>query len=163
MLKFSNPVKKNEFSCSQHILRFSDQGDKMQFLWSPFINIDSRELGSEAINKIIKEIEKFKKIKILLLPENEIDDSSIDVIINLISNPEISLEILDLGGNNITEAGAKKLFAAAQERESLCELFLRGNPKISMVCIKEIEEFMAQRKQKSLKAKPLKAKRRKIK
>lgn len=104
--------------------------------------------------KLLKELEELKTIKILLLSDNDIDDSAIPAIVALISNPKVSLERLDLGGNNITEEGAKKLLAAAKEKESLCELVLSGNPEISDECIKEVETLMETREKKKRSASP---------
>jgi Ran GTPase-activating protein (RanGAP) involved in mRNA processing and transport len=127
------------------MLQFSKP--KLFILSSPILTFDSRKLGTPRTIKLAEEIGKQGAIKILMLGNNEINDDAIPAIVqHLILNPKISLEVLELGGNNITNVGAEQLILALKQRNTLTSLFLNGNTGISYHYLKEITTLMAENK-----------------
>lgn len=117
---------------------------------SSILTFDSKKMGTTRVVELVKGIGKIGITKILLLGNNAITDQAIPAIVeHLILNPKISLEKLDLGGNLLTNEGAQQLISALKQRNTLHELFIKGNSGIEPQYLKEIAELMANNQKKS--------------
>lgn len=109
------------------------------------LNFLSHGLGSDKIKDLVEAISPYNKIKILNLGENDITDDVIPTICEyLILRQNSTLERLDLGGNLITEKGARLLLQTllASNNRLLVELQLAGNNKISESTLKTIQDSL---------------------
>jgi hypothetical protein len=117
---------------------------KLVELHSPVIDLNFRELGGEFVLTLCTAIGRVGCVRVLELGENKLDDSAIPGIIeSVISNPNMSLQILDLGGNEITDEGAQLLKTAITNHRHLTKVILTGN-KISANVLIEIAQTICQ-------------------